>query len=138
MSVLVGFTFYKGLRKRDAVQAVLALSLYVRPSVTSRSSIKTDKNGSSWFLARRLPSTYTTLCFNVILITQMGSSLYNFVQTLDLENFRHYRNVPSTYFDRQPSPAYHTERPFLCTAQWAWSTQRVARSVCSTENCCYA
>jgi len=43
MSVLVGFTFYKGLRKRDAVQAVLALSPYVRPSVTSRSSIKTDK-----------------------------------------------------------------------------------------------
>ena len=69
--------------------------LFVRPSVCmsvclSQAGIVSKRlEGSSWFLACRLPSTCPTLfCEEVRIPTKKkGTSLWNFLQTADYENF---------------------------------------------------
>ena len=103
-------------------------------------------NGLSWFLTRRLPSTYLTVCYNEIQVsTKKGTSVWNFVLNSVLSNFRHDGSIveicyqlSSTKVDAQsvinwtivvgqltvsPSSdsrplAYHSDRQALSTARF--------------------
>jgi len=79
---------------RHCASVVLAvpLCLSVRPSVTSRGSIKTVQQIIR-FLAPRLPLAYPTLCWREFEYLQKGTSLWNFIP--DLEKFHNCTSTTS-------------------------------------------
>jgi len=72
----------------------VSLCLCLRLSVTSRSSIETDKQ-IGLVLAWELPSTYATLYYKEIRVPpkNKGSSLWNFAHNSRLRKFRHDRSI---------------------------------------------
>jgi len=82
----------------------LCLSVCVRLSVTSRSSIETDER-IELFLARELPSTHPTLCSEEIRVSSKTRVLPSgtLSQTLDFKKLLRYidrRNVLSTSLEK--------------------------------------
>jgi len=73
----------------DAMLARYLLSSRVCPCVTSRYIVSAQPGESSWFLARRLHSSYHTLCYKEIrfLLPKIRVTLSETLsQTLDIEN----------------------------------------------------